>query len=217
MLSAYHIVCLVGAVATILVASGATAYQHATQETTKRVRVQQISNLLYFCTAIVWPIIFYGICIWMKIDLRSHSYMLLGLAWPLVLIFFRLLSLDHTDAKITDMQDGSNHQETRSTGSLMFSAAFGVGILLGAIKGTQDKDGSRLILLSLMICAAFFIPTHIFQIGSDRSIVAHTVQTCVFHVAIGILLMGIAHSYFQPGRGATPGRLEGGYLFDPKT
>ena len=179
-------------------AASATVHHYAYQKTNKRVRVQQTSNLLYFSTVVVWPFIFYLICVWMNIDVRKNRHLLIGLSWPLTLLLIRLFSVDPTaQTKVSVQEDHSNHQETRNTGSLMFSAAFGVGILLGAIKGSQDKDGSKLILISLLICAAFFIPTHIFKIGTERSMIVHAVQTCVMHVAIGILLMGISHSYFQ--------------------
>ena len=135
-----------------------TVYQVSTQDSTKRVRVQQISNLLYFLTVLAWPVLFYIICWWMQIDISTSRYMLIGLSWPLVLLGLRLWSIDHTNAKITDQQDYNNYQEIRSTGSLMFSAAFGVGILIGAINGAQNKDGSKLILLALMICAGFSSP-----------------------------------------------------------
>lgn len=197
-MSASQMAIALPAAGAVVTATAATIHHAMFQHTTKRLRVQQTSNLLYFSTVLTWPFLFFLICRWMQIDVRENLHLLIGLAWPMALLLVRLFAVDPTThTKVTVQEDHSNHQETRNTGSLMFSAAFGVGILLGAIKGTQDKDGSKLILVSLMICAAFFIPTHIFQIGTEQSLVVHAVQTCVMHVAIGILLMGISHSYFQ--------------------
>ena len=162
----------------------------------KRIIINKINNLLYFITILLWPFLFEFICRTVGIGIHTSPFLMIGLMWPIILLTIRMASID-TSLKISNHEDHANHQEARSTGALMFSAAFGVGILLTTINGVQDKQGSKLILASLLLAAAFLMPTSIFKIGTNGSLVVNTIQNCVIHIAIGIFIMGICVSYFS--------------------
>lgn len=161
-----------------------------------RLRVAQSANAIYFSTLLLWPFIFNLLCLTVGTSIEDNIYLLLGFLWPVVLLCARM-ALINADEKPTKEEDRDRYQETRGTGALMFTAAFGVGILIGAIRGSQDRQGSKLILASLLLVVAFFIPTHLFRCGTVGSQVINVLQTCVLHVSIGIFMMGIILSYFS--------------------
>ena len=161
-----------------------------------RLIVAQSANTIYFSTLLLWPFIFNFLCATVGTSIYENIYLLVGFLWPVLLLLSRMALID-ADHKPTKEEDRDRYQETRGTGALMFTAAFGVGILIGAIRGSQDRQGSKLILASLLLVVAFFIPTHLFDCGTTGSQVINVLQTCVLHVSIGIFMMGIILSYFS--------------------
>ena len=169
---------------------------HHIAQPTDRVLVTQCSNLIYFASLLIWPFVFHAICQTVQTSVSQSPFLLIGFLWPIFLLLSRMLLID-ANYKASREEDRHKYQETRSTGSLMFAAAFGVGILISSIRGAQDRQGSKLILASLLLCVAFFIPTHIFVCGTTGSQIVNVLQTCVLHIAIGIFMMGITLSYFS--------------------
>lgn len=164
-----------------------------------RLRVTMSANMIYLTALSLWPFLFLLLCRSVQADIQNSPLLLIGYVWPVLLLISRMVLLN-PDHKPSKDEDKSKYQENRSTGGLMFTAAFGVGILLGAIRGVQDRQGAKLILASLLLCVAFFIPTHIFVCGTVGSQIVNVVQTCVLHIAIGILMTGIVISYFSKGQ-----------------
>lgn len=160
----------------------------------ERLLVTRSSNFIYFVSLSVWPFIFWWLC--QSLAIEQSATMAIAFLWPVILLLTRSALLD-VHHKCSKAEDHAKYQETRGTAGLMFTAAFGVGILFNAIRGSQDQKGSKLILASLLLCVAFFIPTHMFVSGTAGSRIVNVTQNCVLHIAIGIFMMGIIQSYFS--------------------
>ena len=170
-------------------------------EPTPRTRSVDLVTSVYFVGMVLWPAAFAVITRAMGVSLAAQPTLAFALVWPSLLFAARLWNTcPHRKLSVQD--EHSNHAATRNAAGLMFSAAFGVGLLLAAIKGGQDVLGARVILLSLLVAVAFLAPTHSFVIGSHPQRVVLAVQTSAFYLALGMLMVGISMSYHAPAAAA---------------
>lgn len=167
-----------------------------TEIQTRLTTSKQIDNVLYFSTLALWPFVFYLICDFNELNLKSNPYISLGLVWPVVLLLMRMVHIAH-DQKEDNQECHVRHGDIRGSAGLLFTAAFGVGVILTTLNRGSDPVGSKMVLLSLLFCVAFLIPTSSYPVDSHISHGIRTFQSCVTQIAIGIFITGISVSYFQ--------------------
>lgn len=189
--------------AAVIAAGGAAVVRHhlvvKRLKPTPRTKSVDLAASVYFVSMVLWPATFAVITRAMGVSLHKQPTLAFALVWPSLLFAAQLWNMcPHRKLSVQD--EHSNHAATRNAAGLMFSAAFGVGLLLAAIKGGQDVLGARVILLSLLVAVAFLAPTHSFVIGSHPQRVVLAVQTSAFYVALGMLMVGISMSYHAPGK-----------------
>ena len=166
-------------------------------EMTQLDTTKQINNCIHLGALMVWPLLYFIICSSSNLNIKDHPYIILGLIWPVILILAKMCSLAD-GSKETAQESHVRHSETRGSAGLLFTAAFGVGVLLTALRKTSSDLGTKLVLLSLLFCVAFLIPVTTSSVENHTSHIIRTLQTCVTHMAIGIFILGITVSYFDP-------------------
>lgn len=192
----YSIIILILVLAVIGSAIGTTvsaASKH--KQITKLSWTRQIDNSIYLGSIALWSFLFYTICTYMDLDMSANPYILFGFLWPVLLLLVRMANV-RNDQKETNQESHVQHNDTRGSAGLLFTAAFGVGVILTSIKQNVNATGSKLVLLSLLFCVAFLIPTNSFPVESNISHSIRTAQACLTQMAIGIMITGISVSYF---------------------
>ena len=118
-----------------------------------------------------------------------------GFLWPVILLISRMVHIQY-DQKESSSESHAQHSDTRGSAGLLFTAAFGIGVILTSLKKDANPLGSKLVLLSLLFCVAFLIPTNAFPVESHISHGIRTFQSCMTQIAIGMFIVGISVSYF---------------------
>ena len=189
---------LLGTGATVL--GGAVAnmlkIQAKNPHMTRPDKMRQKDNLIHLLSLLTWPVLYFAICASTGLTLSSDPYILLGLLWPVFLIGARMVSIQW-EHKEPLQESHVRHGEARGSAGLLFTAAFGVGVLLTALRKDADVLGSKLVLMALLLCVAFLIPAATQPISSGAAHMIRTTQTCISQMAIGIFILGITVSYFR--------------------
>lgn len=166
-------------------------------ETTRLERSKQIDNGIFLNSTLVWCLLFFGICYFNPLErISSNVFAIMGFLWPVLLLLTRMMHI-RSDKKETSSESHVQHNDTRGSAGLLFTAAFGIGVLLTSLKKDANPLGSKLVLLSLLFCVAFLIPTNAFPVESHISHGIRTFQSCMTQIAIGMFIVGISVSYFS--------------------
>lgn len=169
---------------------------------TRADKTRQLDNLIHLVSLLCWPVLFFAICASTGLTVPKDPYILLGLGWPVFLLAAKMVTIEH-DRKEEAQESHVRHGEARGSAGLLFTAAFGVGVILTALRKDTDMLGSKLVLLSLLICVAFLIPSATHPVTSHTAHSVRTLQTCVTQMAIGIFILGITVSYFRASSSST--------------
>ena len=165
-------------------------------ESTRLERSKQIDNAIFFNAVAIWCLMFFGICYFNPSEhISANIFAVVGFLWPVVLLLSRMMHI-RFDKKETSSESHVQHNDTRGSAGLLFTAAFGVGVILTSLKKAANPLGSKLVLLSLLFCVAFLIPTNAFPVESHISHGIRTFQSCMTQIAIGMFIVGISVSYF---------------------
>ena len=159
-------------------------------------KTRQLDNAIHLLALVGWPALFFAICASTGLTVWTDPYILLGLGWPVFLLSAKMMTIEH-DRKEEAQESHVRHGEARGSAGLLFTAAFGVGVILTALRKDADRLGSKLVLLSLLMCVAFLIPSATHPVTSHTAHTIRTLQTCVTQMAIGIFILGITVSYFR--------------------
>jgi len=81
---------------------------------------------------------------------------------------------------------------------VVIGAAWAVGTLLGALRksGDQSVEGSKILLLSLVLCIAFVVPlnTDTGDARTTSAVVLRSAQRSALHYSVGLFIVGIGLS-----------------------
>lgn len=169
---------------------------HNKRSMTQVDKSKQIDNSIFLMSVSSWVLIFFGIC---ALNPSEHvllnTFAMIGFLWPVLLLLSRMAHI-RFDEKETGSESHVQHNDTRGSAGLLFTAAFGIGVILTSLKKDASPLGSKLVLLSLLFCVAFLIPTNAFPVESHISHGIRTFQSCMTQIAIGLFIVGISISYF---------------------
>ena len=169
---------------------------YKTSDLTRLERSKQIDNVIFVNSIAIWSLIFFGICFMNPLErINQNIFAIVGFLWPVVLLLSRMVHVQH-DQKESSSESHVQHNDTRGSAGLLFTAAFGIGVILTSLKKDANPLGSKLVLMSLLFCVAFLIPTNAFPVESHISHGIRTFQSCMTQIAIGMFIIGISVSYF---------------------
>lgn len=196
MLLLFVILCVLAGAVLVGTLANTTWTMVTTKDATQLERTKQIDNAIFFNAMTIWALIFFGIC-FMNPDeqIYTNIFAMAGFLWPVILLVSRMVHIQY-DKKETGSESHVQHSDTRGSAGLLFTAAFGIGVILTSLKKDANPLGSKLVLLSLLFCVAFLIPTNAFPVESHISHGIRTFQSCMTQIAIGMFIVGISVSYF---------------------
>jgi len=151
-------------------------------------------NVLMFGT-LIWPLLF--INIFPSID--TCPWILVGLMWPIGLGILQMYDMYYD--RCEEIKD---HQERRSTliggihfdSSTIISFAFACATFFWAIGNLGNKEklipAARVILVVLLICVGFIVPTQNIVDNSQRySLYIRAMQRIAVNYTIGLLITAL--------------------------
>ena len=187
----------------VLVGLGTTLHTVLTRnrnpEMTQVDKTKQMDNYIHLGALLLWPLLFFIICMSTNLSVRKQPYILFAMLWPVVLLLGRMFGITNCNKELIQ-EAHVRHSETRGSAGLLFTAAFGVGVLLAALRKDACSLGTKLVLLALLLCVAFLIPVSSEPVDTHKAHIIRTLQTCVTQMAIGLFILGITVSYFGIGK-----------------
>lgn len=146
---------------------------------------------------VLWPIIL-DIVLRFNTNMKSsmliakEPWVLLAYIWPMLLMIVDLVLVRRRGTEVEEERRQSN---TKNQANVLIGCAWAMGTLLAVIK-TQDSgysaDAARILLISLITCIAFIIPT---PGGSQSravpSMAIGALQKSALNYAIGFFVLGI--------------------------
>lgn len=162
---------------------------------TRKERSRVHSAAVYACALLLWPVLMEHLVGFSKVAM--HPMLLgFGFLWTAALLLWELTTnMDETRSGDAARQRSA---ETKNYAGVIIGAAWAVGTLLGALRkdGTQSTEGSKILLLSLVLCIAFIVPLNT-DAGDARitsAVVLRSSQRSALHWSVGLFITGIGLS-----------------------
>lgn len=146
------------------------------------------NNGVLMASILVWPLLFGAVVGWDQLT----GKMWFPFLWPTVLMVYGLTQTTTKEAPETAFQ---RHNEIKSNANGLIGAAFALGTLLAVIQGNQSKQGAQVLMISLLMCIAFLLPSPLSSPDSYTAHVIRTTQQNFFHMALGLFMAGIFISW----------------------
>ena len=163
---------------------------------TRKERSRVHSAAVYTTALLLWPIIIEKVVGFSRIS--AHPYVLgFGFVWAALLIAWELTN--NMDETRSGAEARARSAETKNYAGVIIGAAWAVGTLLGAFKPAdagQSAEGSKVLLLSLILCIAFIVPlnTDSGDARTTSAVVLRSAQRSALHFSVGLFITGIGLS-----------------------
>lgn len=194
----HHCIYLVCAGLVFTVVAAAVVQTKDGDDRTRKERSRVHAAAVYAIALLLWPVVLEKTVGFSRIT--EHPWLLgSGFVWAALLMAWELTSnMDETRSG-----DAARHKsaETKSFAGVVIGAAWAVGTLLGALRksGDQSVEGSKILLLSLVLCIAFIVPlnTDSADARSTSAVVLRASQRSALHYSVGLFIVGIGLSVIQ--------------------
>jgi hypothetical protein len=136
-----------------------------------------------------WPVLFGMVVEWDTVN--KHPLVLLGFGWTVLMILWDTMT-KHEYETIQDALQENN--STKNNANVIVGAAWAVGSLLMVVskESKQSPKAAKVLLISLILCVAFIIPTMIeFDPRTPLAHAMRRVQRNTLHYAIGLFVTGV--------------------------
>lgn len=158
--------------------------------------MQLQNNAVYFVSLLLWPILF-GFVVGFD---KLQGKMWLAFLWPTILGLYGLIGVTRTkrDSKEKAFQI---HNEIKANANGLISASFAMGVLLSVLRNNKDsstthsKNGARILMISLLMCIAFLLPSTNDEPESYKANLIRNAQQSIFHMAVGLFVAGMFVSW----------------------
>ena len=166
-------------------------------------RLRVVLNGVYAAGIVLWPLLFHALVDLNSIGNTTHGItnflMTIGFMWPVVLIAVDMLCVCKRK-KANAQESLSREGEIRGNANVLIGAAWALGALLSVVKGSegdypQSREGARIILIALLLCLAFVIPTSDHPTRSYDTSMIRAGQKTILNFSIGLFVTGIAVSW----------------------
>ncbi len=173
---------------------GATMYHSNKNTVYKNIHYRRESGVLTDACVnavflLMWPCLFSLAVGW---DIINKSpIVLLGFGWTILMILWDVTTRAEDESIQTAEQKNGN---TKNNANVIVGAAWAVGSLLMVVskQSQQSPRAAKVLLLSLLMCVAFIIPTMIeFDVRTPLARAMRKVQRNALHYAIGLFVAGV--------------------------
>lgn len=165
-----------------------------------RESMRAASNGIYAIALLVWPVIFNVL---VPKQASRDSRLCFGFAWPLILLAFKLVCCP-TRGRDDPQQCHARHQEIKSNAGALVGASLAIGVLLAALSGGRSQaqqwsstHGAKLIMISLLLCISFLLPSDELIRSSYASHIVRSAQIAIFQIAIGLFITGVTIAWLK--------------------
>jgi hypothetical protein len=157
-------------------------------------KMRHFSNTAYYVAILLWPVVFDGIVGYEA--LRNDWKIWFGFLWPIFLLGLHLQHMGEQN-RHTAPEAQHRHNELKSNANALIASAWGMGALLAVVMKTegQSSNGARIMMISLLMCIAFLLPSTAFATSTYPAQISRTVQNSVLNMAIGLFISGIVVSW----------------------
>ncbi len=141
------------------------------------------------CALLLWPVVFGVVVGWHNVT--ANTLVALGMGWTTFAIIWDLLPFSTEDSM----------QSTKSVANVIVGVIVAVGTLLAVSNRNgrwQPANGARILLVSLVLCISFVIPSFTKEANKPLSDGIIAVQRCILHYAVGLFICGITVSWVIP-------------------
>ena len=168
-------------------------------------RLRIVLNGVFAVGILLWPLLFDVVVGFDKLDMASGTASVLvavGFLWPVVLIMVDMLHVCRRKKYADAHESRSREDELRGNANILIGGAWALGALLSVVKGStgdypQSREGAKIILVALLLCIGFVIPTASNPARSYESNMIRSGQKTMLNFAIGLFISGIAVSWAQ--------------------
>ena len=192
-------------VAAAVVAGGAVvAGRTIRDDRLERYKMHIVTSSIYCVGALLWPVVFYFIAASSYAALRD-PYIVFGFLWPLVLLMMDIAFVTQRFRR-SESEEESLSNELRGSGGMLIGAAWAVGALLAVIASKKivspasggegwSETAARLVLIALLLCIAFLIPSPQHNARSYFSLQYRSAQKVMLNYAIGLFVVGVVFAW----------------------
>lgn len=180
----------------IVIVIAAAAVQTKSGDDRMRKERSRIHSAAVYATALLaWPLAVERIVGFSRIS--EHPVLLgSGFAWGAALIAWEMTG--NMDETLGAAEARQRSAETKNFASVVIGAAWAVGTLVSALRtgGGQSAEGSKVLLLSLILCIAFIVPltSEAGDVRDTSSVVLRSAQRSALHYSVGLFIMGVGLS-----------------------
>lgn len=143
--------------------------------------------------AACWPLLYYFAAGKAVID-KNNSYFLLGYVWPMIMIGYDMTKLgaSHITAESNNIVESV---QIDANSLIQTAFAFAMLSLGGGLVGDK-KLTITLVMLSLMLCISFIVPTPAASKNSRGAVIAAATQRVLFYYAVGFIVTALSLNVF---------------------
>ena len=153
-----------------------------------------IATSVYASLLMLWPVVVDVLVGWGAI--KEYKYLMIGFVWTSLLLLYEM-TINMKEHESSKSEAGIRSQSTRQFASITIGAAWAVGSLLAAIgsDGRFQKEGAKLLLLSLVLSISYIVPL----VGdmdprSATGTILRSSQRSILHYSVGLFILGITMS-----------------------
>ena len=162
--------------------------QKMTRDDLYKEKTKLYNNGILLASIVVWPWVFSQVVGFNQLQ----GKMWFPFLWPTLLIVYAMAQNTAKESPETAFQ---RHNEIKSNANGLIAAAFALGTLLSVVQGNQSKEGAQVLMISLLMCIGFLLPSPMGSPTSYKAAVVRTGQQSVFHMALGLFMSGIFLSW----------------------
>ena len=160
----------------------------------KKEKARLVATSVYASLLLLWPVVVEIVVGWDAV--KEYKYLLIGFVWTSILLLYEMtINMKEHESSKADATIRS--QSTRQFASISIGAAWAVGSLLAAIgsSGKFQKQGAKLLLLSLVLSISYIVPlSGDMDPRSATGTVLRSSQRSILHYSVGLFILGITMS-----------------------
>lgn len=156
-------------------------------------KARLVATSVYASLLLLWPVVVDVLVGWNAV--KEYKYLLIGFVWTSCLLLYEM-TINMKEHESSKAEASIRSQSTRQFASITIGAAWAVGSLLAAIGGGGfQKQGAKLLLLSLVLSISYIVPL----VGdmdprSATGTILRSSQRSILHYSVGLFILGITMS-----------------------
>lgn len=157
-------------------------------------KARLVATSVYASLLLLWPVVIEVLVGWNAV--KEYKYLLIGFVWTSILLLYEM-SVNMKEDESSKMDASIRSQSTRQFASITIGAAWAVGSLLAAIgsNGGFQKQGAKLLLLSLVLSISYIVPlSGDMDPRSAAGTILRSSQRSILHYSVGLFILGITMS-----------------------